>query len=105
MGWVVYMLVCSDQSFYTGITNDLVRRVNEHASTKKGARYTRAKRPVHLVYWEHAENRSVASKREYAIRKLSREHKIALVESNQNCLDVQSSGFVFSKDKVQAQKE
>lgn len=67
------MLKCSDNSFYTGITTDLNRRLHEHNSAgARSARYTRARLPVSLVYQERADNRSLALKREAQIRKLSR---------------------------------
>lgn len=73
--WFVYILQCVDKTYYTGITTDLERRVEEHNSSPKGARYTRAKRPVHLVYSESCDNRSEASKREHQIKKLTRSQK------------------------------
>lgn len=79
--WHVYMLECADNSLYTGISTDLTRRVEEHNSSNKGARYTRARRPVKLIYSETAENRSAASKRESAIKKLTRNDKILLTLS------------------------
>ena len=79
--WHVYMLECADNSLYTGITTDLTRRVEEHNSSNKGARYTRARRPVKLIYSETAENRSAASKRESAIKKFTRNDKILLTLS------------------------
>ncbi len=78
--WYVYMLKCKDGSFYTGITTDLARRVDEHNGVlKNGARYTRARQPVQLIYQESCEDRSQASKREHAIKKLDRADKQALV--------------------------
>lgn len=68
--WFVYILRCADGTLYTGITTDLARRVKEHNTGKAGARYTRSRRPVVLVYSEAVENRSEASKREHAIKKL-----------------------------------
>lgn len=73
------MLRCSDETIYTGITTDLSRRVCEHNGSKKGAKYTMLRRPVELVYSEECESRSSASKREYAIKKLSREKKLELI--------------------------
>jgi putative endonuclease len=74
------MLKCSDGTLYTGITIDLERRVEEHNNTSKGANYTRARRPVSLVYFEEVENRSLASKREYFIKhKMTRKEKIELI--------------------------
>lgn len=82
MNWFVYILQCADVSLYTGITTDLKRRVGEHnANDKKGARYTRARRPVVLVYSEQVENRAFAAQREYAIRQLSRAQKLALIST------------------------
>ena len=69
--WFVYLLHCSDQTLYTGITTDLQRRLQEHNGGRAGARYTRARRPVRLVYFESATDRSMASRREYAVRRLS----------------------------------
>ncbi len=76
--WHVYLLRCADDSLYTGITNDLLRRVEQH-NAGVAARYTRARRPVVLVYQEPAENRSSALKREYAIKQLTRSQKQDLI--------------------------
>jgi len=74
------MVRCRDNSLYTGIAKDVTRRVGEHNdSNKLGAKYTKARRPVELVYQETAESRSEASKREYRLRKLSKEKKEKLV--------------------------
>jgi len=77
--WHVYIVQCKDQSLYTGITTDLSRRLEEHNTSDKGARYTRTRRPVVLIYSERTESRSVASQREYAIKKLTRKNKLALI--------------------------
>ena len=77
--WHVYILRCADGTLYTGITTDLARRVEEHNNGKAGARYTRSRRPVALVYSEAAANRSEASKREHAIKKLPLAAKTELV--------------------------
>ncbi len=69
--WYVYIVCCSDKSYYTGITTDLVRRLDEHNSPKKGARYTRTRRPVELVYFENAASRAIAARREYQIKQLT----------------------------------
>ena len=81
--WQVYILRCADGTLYTGITNDLVRRVMEHNEGKAGARYTRSRRPVTLVYSEAAANRSEASKREHVIKSLSLINKKTLINSVQ----------------------
>jgi len=77
--WCVYMLRCADGTLYTGITTDVVRRTAEHnGEGGPGARYTRSRRPVQLVYVEAAANRAEASQREAAIKQLDRAHKLAL---------------------------
>ena len=79
--WYVYMLRCADGTLYTGIATDVKRRVAEHNDEggRLGARYTRARRPVELVYQEPAANRSEAGKREYQVKQLPREEKQALI--------------------------
>lgn len=77
--WYVYFLRCSDNSLYAGITTDIHRRLHEHNYTKLGAKYTRAKRPVTLAYIEDSPNKSIASKREYHLRKLTKNKKEQLV--------------------------
>lgn len=77
MYWL-YMLQCKDNSLYTGITTDLERRVKEHNSSKLGAKYTRARRPVKLVYSKEFETRSEALIEEARIKKLARVEKIKL---------------------------
>jgi len=82
MTWNVYMLQCADNSLYTGITTDLERRVMEHnTDNKKGARYTRVRRPVNLVYQEACEDRAHASTREYQLKKLTRVEKLKLAST------------------------
>ncbi len=78
--YFVYILECSDSTLYTGITTDIDRRIHEHNNSPKGAKYTRVRRPVKLLYLEEAKDKSEASKREYAIKKLSREKKILLID-------------------------
>jgi putative endonuclease len=75
MSWHTYILICADGTYYTGITTDLTRRVEEHNSTPKGSRYTAARRPVKLIHKEVYANRSLASQREYAIKQMSRGEK------------------------------
>jgi putative endonuclease len=76
--WCVYILRCSDRTLYTGITSDLEARLAAHRDGT-ASKYTRARRPVRLVYREPHSNRSSASKREAAIKKLSRSAKLALI--------------------------
>ena len=78
--WVVYVLRCGDDSLYTGCTNDLEKRVLAH-SAGKGAKYTRARLPVELVYQESGLDRSGALKREFEIKGLSRAGKMELIAS------------------------
>ena len=78
--WFVYMVRCSDGTLYTGITNDLEKRIRAHNSGKDGARYTRSRRPVKLVYSEEVESKSAASRLEYKIKKLPRLKKVQLVK-------------------------
>ena len=78
MAWVVYILKCGDESFYTGITNDLDARVAAH-SDGTGAKYTKGRGPFEVVYVEACDDRSGASSREFAIKKLSRDQKISLI--------------------------
>lgn len=78
--WFVYIVQCNDNSLYTGITTDIDRRINEHNTSLKGAKYTRNKRPVTIVYFEMAIDRSMASKRESEIKKLSRSNKLKLID-------------------------
>ncbi len=75
----VYIVECSDGTLYTGIAKDIDKRLEEHNGTDKGAKYTKTRRPVTLLYSEAAEDRSAASKREYAIKKLSRQEKLDLI--------------------------
>lgn len=78
--WTVYMVRCSDGSLYTGIALDVARRVVEHNTNDVlAARYTRARRPVMLVYQEKCDTRSAASKREYEIKQMGKKEKLMLI--------------------------
>ena len=77
--YTVYMVRCSDTTLYTGITTNLERRLQEHNVGARGAKYTKSRRPVVLVYHEDCEDRSEAQKREYMVRKLSRREKLSLI--------------------------
>ena len=80
MSYFVYILKCSDNSLYTGIAKDLEKRIKQHnGKIKGGAIYTRNKRPVTLSYFEEFETRSKALKREFEIKKLTREEKKKLI--------------------------
>jgi putative endonuclease len=75
-----YILRCADGSLYTGWTVDLEKRLKAHNSGH-GAKYTKSRRPVELVYYEAYEDRVEAMRREYAIKQLTREDKLKLIES------------------------
>lgn len=80
MSWVVYILKCADESLYTGITNDLDARLAAHQEGT-GAKYTKGRGPFTVIHVEGFENRSEASKREFAIKKLNRAQKEKLFTS------------------------
>ena len=77
--WQVYVLKCRDGSLYTGITTDIVKRLDAH-NAGTGSRYTRSRLPVELAYTEPAADRSSASRREAAIKSLSRDQKLLLIQ-------------------------
>lgn len=83
MDWTVYIILCTDNSLYTGITNDVSRRFNQHA-IRRGAKYFRGRQPKQLVYLETGHNRSSAGKREHFIKKLDRLGKLRLLASDFN---------------------
>ena len=87
--WTVYILQCNDNSLYTGITNHLQQRIEKH-NAGKGAKYTRSRLPVVLVYQETVEDKSEALKREHQIKQLSRAEKL-LLSKNQNSLEETSN--------------
>ena len=82
MNWLVYMLECSDNSIYTGITNNLEERLKRHQSGK-GAKYLRGRLPIKLVYEESFINRSEATKKEIHIKKMSKKEKRNLIDLKQ----------------------
>ncbi len=77
--WIVYILQCGDGTLYTGITDDLPHRLEMHRAGK-GAKYTRGRSPLTLVYQENASSYSDALKREYRVKQLSRTEKLKLIE-------------------------
>ena len=79
--WFVYILICSDDTFYTGITTDLERRLKQHNwEIIWWAKYTRVRTPVQIIYTSEYENKSEASKEEYRIKQLTRKQKEELVK-------------------------
>ena len=82
MAYYLYIARCADKTLYTGITTDLARRLDEHNDGVAGAKYTRARRPVRLIYSKRFKDRSKASHAEAAVKKLSRVQKLALVRGS-----------------------
>ena len=76
--YTLYILKCSDDTYYTGIAIDIEKRLNEHNSSDKGAKYTRSRRPLTLMYQESCSDKSTALKREIAIKRMKRTAKEAL---------------------------
>ncbi len=83
--WLVYVILASDDTLYTGITTDIVRRWRQHRDGSGGARYFRGRKPRQLVYLECGHDRATASRREAAIKKLTRRQKQALFQAPENC--------------------
>lgn len=77
--WFIYMLRCADQSLYTGITTDVKRRIIAHNTLKTGAKYTKSRRPVTLVYSEETTSKSLALIREHQLKKLPKKQKEDLI--------------------------
>ena len=80
--WHLYVLLCSDGSYYTGITTDIKRRLEEHNTSAKGAKYTKARRPVKVIYTEIFSNRSSAQKAEYRFKQLTRKQKEKVINES-----------------------
>ena len=83
MNWSVYIILCTDNTLYTGIAVDVAKRFNQHAAGQ-GAKYFRGRQPKQLVYIEPGHNRSSATKREIDLKKLSREEKSRIIASDIN---------------------
>lgn len=79
--YYLYILECADKTLYTGITTDLERRIIEHNSSSLGAKYTKGRRPVKLVYYKKFKDKSTATKGEWAVKKISRKDKLQLISS------------------------
>lgn len=86
MNWSVYIILCADNTLYTGITTDIRRRYGRHAALR-GAKYFRGRQPQRLVYLETGHDRSSAGKRECAIKKMARLDKLRLLSSELNKAD------------------
>ncbi len=83
MNWSVYIILCTDNTLYTGIAIDVFMRFNQHASGR-GAKYFRGRQPKQLVYIESGHNRSSATKREIDLKKMSRKEKSRIIASEIN---------------------
>lgn len=79
--WFLYVVRCCDSTLYTGVTTDLSRRVNEHNTSKRGAKYTKTRRPVDLMWSKGYNNRSEAQSAEYSFKKLSRKQKLDIIKN------------------------
>ena len=73
--WFLYVVQCCDKSYYAGVTTDIKRRLHEHNTTSRGAKYTKTRRPVVLIYQQEFTNRSEAQRAEYAFKQLRRKDK------------------------------
>jgi putative endonuclease len=95
--WCVYILTCSDGTYYVGSTLDIEKRLYAHNNLKSGAHYTKIRRPVVLCYFEPCENLSVARKREAELKKLSREMKHTLITASKGCYTISLSRTKHTK--------
>lgn len=82
--YYLYILKCADKTLYTGIAVDLQKRLKEHNFSKLGAKYTRSRRPLKLVYSKKFKSRSAALKAEFKIKTLSRKDKLKLIKNSKN---------------------
>lgn len=92
--WKVYIVKCADQTLYTGITNDLKRRISEHNWNKLWAKYTKFRQPVKLVYHDNFFDRSQASKQEARIKKLTKNQKLELINNFMKNLDLEILEYI-----------
>ncbi len=81
MSHYIYILECADSTFYIGCTNNIEKRLHQHNNSKRGAKYTKTRRPVVVRYTEECNDLGTALKREYELKQLSREQKLRLIES------------------------
>ena len=77
--WHLYVLQCADGTYYTGVTTDVKRRLNEHNTSNRGAKYTKTRRPVKLVYSSEYDSRSSAQKAEHRFKRLTRKQKESMI--------------------------
>ena len=77
--WYLYVVLCNDDTLYTGVTTDITRRIYEHNTTQRGAKYTKSRRPVKLMYCQSFNDRSTAQKAEYNFKQLTRKQKFGVI--------------------------
>ena len=82
--WYLYVVKCNDGTLYTGVTTDINRRVREHNGSKRGAKYTKTRRPVELVWSKQYKNRSEAQSAEYNFKKLFHKQKWEIINENRS---------------------
>ena len=82
--WLMYVVRCADNSLYAGVTKNLKRRILEHNYGMRGAKYTRSRRPVKVVYEEECSDHSDALKKEWAFKKLSKTRKERIIAESKN---------------------
>jgi len=82
--WIFYVLCCNDDTFYAGVTTDIYRRLFEHNTSSRGAKYTKSRRPVKLIYGEYFQSRSLAQKAEHKFKSLTRRQKEYIVNGAHN---------------------
>ena len=99
MSHFVYILKCADKTLYVGCTNDLEKRIKQHNESKRGAHYTKIRRPVKLLYSEKYPTKSEALKREIQIKRWKRSKKLALVNFNKKAKLVLSNSVLSSLPK------
>ena len=84
MKWFLYVLQCSDGTYYTGVTTNVDRRLTEHNTSKRGSKYTKSRRPVKLIYSLEYENRSSAQKAEHKFKNLTRKQKQKIISQHES---------------------
>ena len=82
MSWFLYVVQCSDGTLYTGVTTDIERRLREHNGSKRGAKYTRSRRPVKLVYVKDCRDKFEALREEYKFKSLPRKEKLKIIQKD-----------------------
>jgi len=80
--WHLYVLLCADGSYYTGVTTDVTRRLTEHNTSAKGAKYTATRRPVKVIYRAIYKDRSTAQQAEYKFKQLTRKQKEKIINES-----------------------